>query len=311
MRPGERIKILRILNGMTQEQLADLAGVNRASMVSWERGNYNPSGPAAASISESVLCPPGYIMFGSPVVESAVWEPCLPHRSKYLKQYYNDIESLFPQFCKENKINKCAFCSADNGSVVFFGREDNTFEFMQFLSLDLVDSFIRATADLDKKELSGAELLTIGFLKEENVETIARYFNIARANTIYLDHNLITTAFLKAKKSRGIQPGDDTKKLVRSAFTLFHTILQEYEKPTSWAPNFIDPRNPTLLDQLGIVFEWLYEKIETESKVWDGDVNSDLANIIRKHLESRGFKKRNHSIKVFKDGQPHSIDWDF
>ena len=103
MKPGERIKALRMLSGFTQEKVAALAAINRASLVSWERGDYNPSAPAAESLGKILLCSPGYLLFGTPSPKVAVWEPNPPKINKYLSAYLHDMDLLFPSFCTEKK----------------------------------------------------------------------------------------------------------------------------------------------------------------------------------------------------------------
>lgn|SRR5690606_23250895 len=40
---GERIRILRVIQGINPRQLADLIGVSRATIYDWEKGNWNPT----------------------------------------------------------------------------------------------------------------------------------------------------------------------------------------------------------------------------------------------------------------------------
>lgn len=104
---GERIKCLRILSGLSQEQLADIAGVNRSSVVSWERGAYGPSSAAVETVASVLLCPPGYILFGSPVISTAMWQLCPPRAKKYIEAYRSDLQRLIPPFVQES-----GFCRA-------------------------------------------------------------------------------------------------------------------------------------------------------------------------------------------------------
>lgn len=50
-----RIKELRAISGMTQEELARIAGVRRETIVFLEKGKYNPSLKLAYEISKALL----------------------------------------------------------------------------------------------------------------------------------------------------------------------------------------------------------------------------------------------------------------
>ena len=52
-----RIKEYRAKYGMTQEQLADLVGVRRETIIFLEQGKYNPSLKLAYNISEVLKAP--------------------------------------------------------------------------------------------------------------------------------------------------------------------------------------------------------------------------------------------------------------
>ena len=52
-----RLKKYRLLNGLTQEQLAALAGVRRETIMRLEKAQYNPSLKLAIDISRAVETP--------------------------------------------------------------------------------------------------------------------------------------------------------------------------------------------------------------------------------------------------------------
>lgn len=52
-----RIKELRKLKQLTQEELSQLVGVSRQSIVAIERGKYNPSLKLAFKIAKQFDCP--------------------------------------------------------------------------------------------------------------------------------------------------------------------------------------------------------------------------------------------------------------
>lgn len=293
MKPGERIKILRMLSGFTQEKLAALAGVNRASLVSWERGDYNPSAPAAESLGKVLLSPPGYFLFGTPSPVSGYWEPSPPKVNKYINSYLQDLESLFPAFCSENEITFCAYYSADNGRLLFLGRPDSPLKFLLLLKPLFLESFSAITSGLELREIAGLKghpPVMLGFLESDTIETLSMYFRFAKADGLTVDTDAISTAFLKVKKVRGAKTEEDTKSLIKNAFLQFHFVLQEFDPPDSWYPT--TTRAPTLIDVLSDFFERIYEEVEEKSLIWGGELDKELADMIRRFLKGQGFKER-------------------
>lgn len=125
MKTGERLKVLRLLSGFTQAKLADITGVNRVSLVHWERGDYNPSTYSAKSLAAVLSCRPDYILCGSPLIDGAVWGPCLPKNIKYLDAYSEDMKRLLPCFIEENGLeNSLEITLSDSGSIFLLGKSD-------------------------------------------------------------------------------------------------------------------------------------------------------------------------------------------
>ena len=54
---GKRIKQLRVMRDMTQEQLAKQVGVRRETIMRLEKAQYNPSLKLAVDISRAVEAP--------------------------------------------------------------------------------------------------------------------------------------------------------------------------------------------------------------------------------------------------------------
>lgn len=52
-----RLKIYRIAQGLTQEQLAEIVGVRRETIMRLEKAQYNPSLKLAIDISRAVKAP--------------------------------------------------------------------------------------------------------------------------------------------------------------------------------------------------------------------------------------------------------------
>ena len=283
MKPGERIKILRILSGFTQERLAELAAVNRASLVSWERGDYN--------------------LFGTPSPQAAVWEPNPPKVNKYISTYLQDIDSLFHSFCLENKITLCAHYSADNGKLLFLGNSDSPLKYLLFLKPLFYGRLSAALEGLTIKVIAGFEGYpppTLRFLESETIESLSLYFRVAQSGGLSIDTDAISTAFLKTKKVRCSIAEEDTKSLIRNAFLHFQSVYQDFEVPEEWRPGVIDPYSDcsALLGILSSIFIRLYEEITEKSLVWRGELDKDLEGMIRNFLKRQGFKERSNKIEA-------------
>ena len=60
---GTRIAELRVENGFSQQELADLIGVNSAKVISsWENGVHNPSAKQIRKLCEELHCSPSYFI---------------------------------------------------------------------------------------------------------------------------------------------------------------------------------------------------------------------------------------------------------
>lgn len=272
MKPGDRIKILRVLSGFTQEQIVELAGVNRASLVSWERGDYNPSAPAVESLGKVLLCPPGYILFGTPLPLSSYWVPSPPKANKYIKAYMQDIESLIPAFCHELQVTFGVYFSCNNSNyrLLFLGTRDSL-KYVLLLSPLFLERFAAMFSGLSIESMPGPV--------PESVKTFDGLGLPIHAETI--------SSFLKVRKHRELNAEEGIKGFLRNSFLHFHTVLQEFDPPDSWNPT--TTRYPTLIDELSVIFECLYEEIKEKSLVWGGGLNKGLAEIIRHSLKEQGF----------------------
>lgn len=292
MKPGARIKILRILSGLTQERLAELAGLNRSSLVFWERGVYNPSAGAAEALGKVLLCPPGYIMFGTPLPESAAWELTPPKVSRYIAGYYSDIKSLFTDFSAELHIDFVAIYHGDNGHLLFLGNSGGPLRYALFLGHDSYKQICSSLSFLEQKVIEGLKFyppLTIGFMANETVETFSRYMAFAQNSGVSVDKEALITSLLRSKKIRGDISTEEIKALVENASFHFFLVLQE--SGILNLPN----RSPTKIrsfsniHDLKVIFSRLYEEVETKSLAWNGEPNVELINFVRRFLTQHGF----------------------
>lgn len=79
---GQRIKALRVLNGFTQETLCEVnKDINRASIVNWEIGSWKPRMESLISLSATLGCDPGLLMFGKGELSNRNWQMLLPRKS--------------------------------------------------------------------------------------------------------------------------------------------------------------------------------------------------------------------------------------
>lgn len=292
MKPGARIKILRILSGLTQERLAELAGLNRSSLVFWERGVYNPSAGAAEALGKVLLCPPGYIMFGTPLPESAVWELTPPKVSRYVAGYYSDIKSLFTDFSAELHIDFVAIYHGDNGHLLYLGNSGGPLRYALFLGHDSYKQICSSLSFLEQRVIEGIKLyppLTIGFMANETVETFSRYIAFAENCRVFVAKEALTTSFLLAKKVRGVISTEETKALVENAAMHFFLVLLESGMLN--LPNRFPGERHTLskIQDLMVIFSRLYEEVDTKSLVWNGEPNVELINFVRRFLTQHGF----------------------
>lgn len=137
MKPSDRLKILRLLCGMTQEELALRANVSRLSIARWESGKGTPTMRLAGRLSGFLSVGPDQILDNSPstTIKSGLWTPCLSgsfvHRSNVKKA----IQALLPDLLREIGITH-AFHSLgyDEKGVFLFGKVDPDGNDVLFLS---------------------------------------------------------------------------------------------------------------------------------------------------------------------------------
>jgi hypothetical protein len=212
--------------------------------------------------------------------------------NKYVNAYLQDLKSLFPAFCAENHITFCAYYSADNGRLLFLGRPDSPLKFLLLLKPLFLESFSKLTSGMEIKEIAGTiPPISLAFLEADTIETLSIYFRFAKVEGLTVDTDAISTAFLKVKKVRGAKAEEDTKSPIRNAFIQFHFVLLEFDPPDSWYPT--SSRYPTLIETLSIDFERLYEEIKERSLVWQGELDKELADMLRRFLKGQGFKEKN------------------
>jgi SOS-response transcriptional repressor LexA len=66
-----RIKLQRLVHGLTQEYLAKKLGINRVSISQWERGDTSPKGNNLVRLAEILGVKPEWLLFGEDAVDGA------------------------------------------------------------------------------------------------------------------------------------------------------------------------------------------------------------------------------------------------
>ena len=296
MERGNRIKILRILCGFSQDEVAKQLKVSQGNVATWERKNMFPRDKEVARILADILqATIGYLAYGESTLRCAFWEPQPPLNPRHLNDYLNDIQSLFPEFCRENFIDHCAYYAADNGMLIFMGSQEAPLSYALLLKPSIVESFSNILSEFKTTEMKGLEgypPIYLGFIEEQTIDSFSIYYRFAKSTGFDIDTEAINTAFLKIKKLRGVRSEEDAESLRRNSFMHYHTVLREFEEPTCWKPQVINPRYPTLDDNLSLLFERVYENIVERAIVWNGNLDKDLADMIRSFLKGQGFKRK-------------------
>lgn len=123
MKTGSRIKLMRLLLGLTQEELAGLAGISRPSLVNYEQGEYSPIDDISVRLAGIFGVEPGYLRYGTPVVQNQVWIPSIPKHAQRRQNLIDELGNLLPDFIAENSFSGVIVGTLANGTSAFlFGR---------------------------------------------------------------------------------------------------------------------------------------------------------------------------------------------
>lgn len=126
MKICHRIKLMRLLFGLTQEELASLVSISRPSMLYYEQGGYSPTDQIVIRLADIFGVEPGYLRYGSPIIQSHIWIPNIRKNSKRMQNTINEIENLFPAFIHENRFTSVVSgYLADGSQTVIFGRDSH------------------------------------------------------------------------------------------------------------------------------------------------------------------------------------------
>jgi len=271
--------------------LSTKSGLPRGSISIWEKGNNAPSHEAVPRLAAALNVPSGYLMYGSPPLESAVWQPVVPtprHFPLFVKEWSKNI----PAFCEENQIKRFAWYQGDNGKVIFLGKADRPMSFLLLLKPELDSCILNALDAMEEHCIKGLEFyppIQIGFLENMDIEDLKLFVRFAQNSNIEVDGDVISTEFLKVKQNIGITSESEYKKFASNAYIHMRSVLDELEKPTNWSPQIFNPRYPTLIEIESNMFESLFEICEKKSLVWKGALNDELLARARNFLKAQGY----------------------
>ena len=122
---GNRIKILRMLCGLSQDDLAELLQISQGDIANWEKRNLFPRDEKVARHLAGVLgVSIGYLAYGADdcqYIISSAWEPISPKVKSHIVKYVLYMVGLFTRLLEENGIKKVVYYKTCNKIICFFG----------------------------------------------------------------------------------------------------------------------------------------------------------------------------------------------
>lgn len=219
METANRIKILRMLNGFTQEAVAAILGVPRPSIVVWEAAKHPPAQQYVVRFAELVGVEPGYLLFGRPhQVSSAVWIPASPGRPQNYAPYLRDVSLLFPSILKENELDKVRFSRLGDGGTMYLLGRKSRFSILLLVSESLVSCFDDILINADSVEMSTFEKQTVETFGVQELKFLSSH-----AIGFTIDYKAISKALSRTRRE---------KYTVSSLMTAFCIALKEFEPLT-------------------------------------------------------------------------------
>lgn len=273
----ERLKILRILSGLTQEGLSQLSGLPRGSISIWERGDHAPGHEAVPTLSKFLGCHPGYLMYGSPRLDGSFWEPSVPS-ARHTPMFTKELDKLFPSFCAENGFNACAsFTFTDDSMAFFLGSKDKGLNSVLLVDYKITGPFLKVMKGLECVKIDAPKNYR---LEEKNVKDLTEddLSLIAHYSSLKIDIIAICRARFASKELRGSEVSNPNA--LKAAFLAFCPTLQEYDVP-----------RPDLWHVIEELFEMTYQSIR-RLPTKNFTVDADLKEKVSKQLEKIGCKKR-------------------
>jgi transcriptional regulator with XRE-family HTH domain len=274
-----------MLCGQSQDVLAKNLGLSQGNVATWERKGMFPRDPEIAKrLAELLQAPVGYLAFGDPLINCAVWAPQPPQSPRHLKSYIAEIKSLFPEFCIENQIEFCTYFSAENGKIIFLGQAGKPFSYLLITKPVVAECFLEAMGGAKIEEIEGLvgyPPLTI-FFDKFDLEQLEIYVRICEVKGYSIDTQAIGAALVK---TRMLQYGKiDIPHSLENTFNIFFSELKKYDVPKDWPDELILRLSP--------VFNRLHQLIVEKPLVGQVLKDDSLAEYIAAMLTGSGLKKK-------------------
>jgi len=77
---------------------------------------------------------------------------------------------------------------------------------------------------------------------------------------------------------------EDSRSILKNVFIHFQSVFQEFEVPDEYSPRF--------LDTLATVFEQAHCEAEEKSLIWNGEIDTELSDVILSCLKGQGMEVR-------------------
>lgn len=130
---------MRLLLGLTQEELAGLARISRPSLVNYEQGGYSPIDDILIRLAEIFGVEPGYLRYGAPTVKNQVWIPSIPKHSQRKQNLVDELKKLLPEFIEENNFSGVVVGALADGGYTFVLGQGNDYDCLLVINPDLYD----------------------------------------------------------------------------------------------------------------------------------------------------------------------------
>jgi DNA-binding XRE family transcriptional regulator len=278
MEKRDRLKILRLLNGYTQDILANRLGVPRTAIAMWEKGRYGFSSEVTVKLASVLGVQTDYLILGAPPIVTSVWIPFPPSRPDYLRSMQRDFAGLLPQFLAENNFNVSYSDSlADGGRFFLLGRD------YYFGCLLIADARLADTINNSMRQIIGEDVITeldhkLDKLEGSEFDFIQKHW--LPPGRLPQDFKHIDTVkicqMLESKNGgEGSNEKDESLKLV---YRTFNEVVRHYDVPN------------TAMDKLDDLFMTKFKEL---SPVPSSSIKvSSLMAEIGKFLKELGCHKR-------------------
>lgn len=278
MEKRDRLKILRLLNGCTQDILANRLGVPRTSIAMWEKGRYGFSSEVTVKLASTLGVQTDYLILGTPAIANAVWIPIPPSRPDYLRSMQEDLTALLPQFLTENKYNALYSDSLADGGRFFLLGQDYYFGCLLIADVKIVDtidkilkqiieevSFTELDHKLDKLDGSVFEFIQTHWLPPGRLPQDFKQIDVVKICQML-------------EKKRGGEGDDEKNESLKLIYRTFNEVVRRYDVPD------------TAMDKLDDLFVTKFKEL---SSVPSASIKvTSLMAEIGKALKSLGCQKR-------------------